>query len=174
MQKLGFDAKFSEFKTQNIVGSCVVKFCFLLVSSTLVVVLSASPRSHGLRHSNNSNKDPRTTLHVESLLWAIWSHTPWPGARDRNTQTSISTAQAAPQGGATSAAAGPSTTPAQVLATPAPLTLDLGLMSEFGNCDVKFPICLEGLAYSHGQFSSYDPEVRILDVMHFLTPRVFD
>jgi transcription initiation factor TFIID TATA-box-binding protein len=28
-----------------------------------------------------------------------------------------------------------------------------------GSCDVKFPICLEGLAYSHGQFSSYEPEV---------------
>jgi transcription initiation factor TFIID TATA-box-binding protein len=29
-----------------------------------------------------------------------------------------------------------------------------------GSCDVKFPICLEGFAYSHGQFSSYKPEVR--------------
>ena len=28
-----------------------------------------------------------------------------------------------------------------------------------GSCDVKFPIRLEGLAYSHGQFSSYEPEV---------------
>jgi hypothetical protein len=33
-----------------------------------------------------------------------------------------------------------------------------------GSCDVKFPICLEGLAYSHGQFSSYEPEVRCLSV----------
>ena len=30
-----------------------------------------------------------------------------------------------------------------------------------GSCDVKFPIRLEGLAYSHGQFSSYEPEVYI-------------
>lgn len=30
-----------------------------------------------------------------------------------------------------------------------------------GSCDVKFPIRLEGLAYSHGQFSSYEPEVHI-------------
>jgi transcription initiation factor TFIID TATA-box-binding protein len=30
-----------------------------------------------------------------------------------------------------------------------------------GSCDVKFPIRLEGLAYSHGQFSSYEPEVNI-------------
>ena len=29
-----------------------------------------------------------------------------------------------------------------------------------GSGDVKFPIRLEGLAYSHGQFSSYEPEVR--------------
>jgi transcription initiation factor TFIID TATA-box-binding protein len=31
-----------------------------------------------------------------------------------------------------------------------------------GSCDVKFPIRLEGLAYSHGQFSSYEPEVSFL------------
>lgn len=31
-----------------------------------------------------------------------------------------------------------------------------------GSCDVKFPIRLEGLAYSHGQFSSYEPEVCII------------
>src|SRR5438046_4144270 len=31
-----------------------------------------------------------------------------------------------------------------------------------GSCDVKFPIRLEGLAYSHGQFSSSAPEVRCL------------
>src|ERR1700742_2284049 len=30
-----------------------------------------------------------------------------------------------------------------------------------GRCYVKFPIRLEGLAYSHGQFSSYEPEVRL-------------
>ncbi|KAG1720904.1 transcription factor TFIID-domain-containing protein [Suillus paluster] len=27
------------------------------------------------------------------------------------------------------------------------------------SCDVKFPIRLEGLAYSHGQLSSYEPEL---------------
>ena len=31
-----------------------------------------------------------------------------------------------------------------------------------GSCDVKFPIRLEGLAYSHRSFSSYEPEVRAL------------
>jgi hypothetical protein len=30
-----------------------------------------------------------------------------------------------------------------------------------GSCDVKFPIRLEGLAFSHGAFSSYEPEVRL-------------
>ena len=33
-----------------------------------------------------------------------------------------------------------------------------------GSCDVKFPIRLEGLAYSHGQFSSYELEVRMLSI----------
>jgi transcription initiation factor TFIID TATA-box-binding protein len=33
-----------------------------------------------------------------------------------------------------------------------------------GSCDVKFPIRLEGLAYSHGQFSSYEPEVSCWDI----------
>ena len=30
-----------------------------------------------------------------------------------------------------------------------------------GSCDVRFPIRLEGLAFSHGAFSSYEPEVSI-------------
>jgi len=30
-----------------------------------------------------------------------------------------------------------------------------------GSCDVKFPIRLEGLAFSHGAFSSYEPEVSV-------------
>jgi len=29
-----------------------------------------------------------------------------------------------------------------------------------GSCGGKFPIHLKGLAYSHGQFNSYEPEVR--------------
>lgn len=35
-----------------------------------------------------------------------------------------------------------------------------------GSCDVRFPIRLEGLAYSHGQFSSYEPEVGILALLY--------
>ncbi len=34
-----------------------------------------------------------------------------------------------------------------------------------GSCDVKFPIHLEDLAYSHRQFSSYESEVHILSVI---------
>ena len=37
-----------------------------------------------------------------------------------------------------------------------------------GSCDVKFPIRLEGLAYSHGNFSSYEPEVNILNILYIL------
>lgn len=37
--------------------------------------------------------------------------------------------------------------------------LDFKIQNIVGSCDVKFPIRLEGLAYSHGQFSSYEPEV---------------
>ena len=33
-----------------------------------------------------------------------------------------------------------------------------------GSCDIKFPIRLEGLAYSHEQFSSYEPEVRCISL----------
>ena len=37
-----------------------------------------------------------------------------------------------------------------------------------GSCDVKFPIRLEGLAYSHGQFSSYEPEVRVSSFLTYM------
>ena len=33
-----------------------------------------------------------------------------------------------------------------------------------GSCDVKFPICLEGLTYSHRQFSNYEPKVGYPDI----------
>ncbi|TKY65707.1 TATA-box-binding protein [Spatholobus suberectus] len=36
---------------------------------------------------------------------------------------------------------------------------DLKIQNIVGSCDVKFPIRLEGLAYSHGAFSSYEPEL---------------
>ena len=34
-----------------------------------------------------------------------------------------------------------------------------------GSCDVRFPIRLEGLAYSHGVYSSYEPEL-FLSLIH--------
>lgn len=37
-----------------------------------------------------------------------------------------------------------------------------------GSCDVKFPIRLEGLAYSHGQFSSYEPEVNLTNFFIYI------
>ncbi|CAG8747109.1 11404_t:CDS:2 [Gigaspora margarita] len=36
---------------------------------------------------------------------------------------------------------------------------DFKIQNIVGSCDVKFPIRLEGLAYSHGHFSSYEPEL---------------
>ncbi|KAJ3290164.1 putative TATA-binding protein 2 [Rhizoclosmatium globosum] len=36
---------------------------------------------------------------------------------------------------------------------------DFKIQNIVGSCDVKFPIRLEGLAYSHGDFSSYEPEL---------------
>ena len=39
---------------------------------------------------------------------------------------------------------------------------DFKIQNIVGSCDVKFPIRLEGLAYGHGHFSSYEPEVCLL------------
>ncbi|KAK2446952.1 TATA-box-binding protein [Trifolium repens] len=36
---------------------------------------------------------------------------------------------------------------------------DFKIQNIVGCCDVKFPIRLEGLAYAHGAFSSYEPEL---------------
>ncbi|GAA5822724.1 hypothetical protein JCM10212_001593 [Sporobolomyces blumeae] len=36
---------------------------------------------------------------------------------------------------------------------------DFKIQNIVGSCDVKFPIRLEGLAFSHGAFSSYEPEL---------------
>ncbi|GBP83834.1 TATA-box-binding protein [Eumeta japonica] len=37
--------------------------------------------------------------------------------------------------------------------------LDFKIQNMVGSCDVKFPIRLEGLVLTHGQFSSYEPEL---------------
>lgn len=41
-----------------------------------------------------------------------------------------------------------------------------------GSCDVKFPIRLEGLAYSHGTFSSYEPELFPGLIYRMIAPKV--
>ncbi|KAJ1972644.1 TATA-binding protein (TBP) [Dimargaris xerosporica] len=46
----------------------------------------------------------------------------------------------------------------QKLGFPAKFT-DFKIQNIVGSCDVKFPIRLEGLAFHHGQFSSYEPEL---------------
>ncbi|KAJ1722764.1 TATA-binding protein (TBP) [Coemansia erecta] len=46
----------------------------------------------------------------------------------------------------------------QKLGFPAKFT-DFKIQNIVGSCDVKFPIRLEGLAYSHGAYSSYEPEL---------------
>jgi len=37
--------------------------------------------------------------------------------------------------------------------------LDFKIQNIVGSCDVKFPIRLEGLAYAHNHYSSYEPEL---------------
>ena len=49
IQKLGFDTKFSEFKIQNIVGSCDVKFpirCFATSLTLLFISISRPGTNH--------------------------------------------------------------------------------------------------------------------------------
>jgi len=46
----------------------------------------------------------------------------------------------------------------QKLGFPAKFT-DFKIQNIVGSCDVKFPIRLEGLAFSHNQFANYEPEL---------------
>ena len=41
-----------------------------------------------------------------------------------------------------------------------------------GSCDVRFPIRLEGLAYSHGVYSSYEPELFPGLIYRMVKPKV--
>lgn len=41
-----------------------------------------------------------------------------------------------------------------------------------GRCDVKFPVRLEGLAFSHGHFSSYEPELFPGLIYRMVKPKV--
>lgn len=49
---------------------------------------------------------------------------------------------------------------------------DFKIQNIFGSCDVKFPIRLEGLAYSHGVFSSYEPELFPGLIYRLVKPKV--
>ncbi|KAJ1501001.1 TATA-box-binding protein [Coelomomyces lativittatus] len=49
---------------------------------------------------------------------------------------------------------------------------DFKIQNIVGSCDVKFPIRLEGLAYSHGQFSSYEPELFPGLIYRMIKPKI--
>jgi len=49
---------------------------------------------------------------------------------------------------------------------------DFKVQNIVGSCDVKFPIRLEGLAYSHGQYSSYEPELFPGLIYRMVSPKV--
>jgi len=49
---------------------------------------------------------------------------------------------------------------------------DFKIQNIVGSCDVKFPIRLEGLAYSHGNFSSYEPELFPGLIYRMVKPKV--
>ena len=42
-----------------------------------------------------------------------------------------------------------------------------------GSCDVRFPIRLEGLAYSHGVYSSYEPELFPGLIYRMVKPKLY-
>ncbi|KAK1582830.1 hypothetical protein Q3G72_018660 [Acer saccharum] len=49
---------------------------------------------------------------------------------------------------------------------------DFKIQNIVGSCDVKFPIRLEGLAYSHGAFSSYEPELFLGLIYRMKQPKI--
>ncbi|KAL7005609.1 TATA-binding protein (TBP) [Cystobasidiomycetes sp. EMM_F5] len=49
---------------------------------------------------------------------------------------------------------------------------DFKIQNMVGSCDVKFPIRLEGLAFSHGHFSSYEPELFPGLIYRMVKPKV--
>uniref|UniRef100_A0AB74TPC5 TATA box-binding protein n=1 Tax=Urechis unicinctus TaxID=6432 RepID=A0AB74TPC5_UREUN len=50
--------------------------------------------------------------------------------------------------------------------------LDFKIQNMVGSCDVKFPIRLEGLVFTHGQFSSYEPELFPGLIYRMVKPRI--
>lgn len=49
---------------------------------------------------------------------------------------------------------------------------DFKIQNMVGSCDVKFPVRLEGLAFSHGHFSSYEPELFPGLIYRMVKPKV--
>jgi len=49
---------------------------------------------------------------------------------------------------------------------------DFKIQNMVGSCDVKFPIRLEGLMFSHSQFSSYEPELFPGLIYRMFQPRI--
>uniref|UniRef100_A0A0A9GFM0 Tbp2 n=1 Tax=Arundo donax TaxID=35708 RepID=A0A0A9GFM0_ARUDO len=49
---------------------------------------------------------------------------------------------------------------------------DFKIQNMVGSCDVKFPIRLEGLAYSHGPFSNYEPDLFPGLIYRMKTPKM--
>lgn len=50
--------------------------------------------------------------------------------------------------------------------------LDFKIQNMVGSCDVKFPIRLEGLVLSHGQFCTYEPELFPGLIYRMVKPRI--
>jgi transcription initiation factor TFIID TATA-box-binding protein len=50
--------------------------------------------------------------------------------------------------------------------------MDFKIQNIVGSCDVRFPIRLEGLAYSHGMFSSYEPELFPGLIYRMVNPKI--
>ncbi|XP_013422212.1 TATA-box-binding protein [Lingula anatina] len=50
--------------------------------------------------------------------------------------------------------------------------MDFKIQNMVGSCDVKFPIRLEGLVLTHGQFSSYEPELFPGLIYRMVKPRI--
>lgn len=49
---------------------------------------------------------------------------------------------------------------------------DFKIQNMVGSCDVRFPIFLEGLSFTHGQFTTYEPELFPGLVYRMVKPRV--
>jgi len=59
----------------------------------------------------------------------------------------------------------------QKLDFPARFT-DFKIQNMVGSCDVKFPIRLEGLAYKHGHYASYEPELFPGLIYRMVSPKI--